>query len=191
VKFKKTKGDVMTITKRQVAAAMLLCIAQAANPQSMCQGKSGFAREACRIASAGKIVSLRGAAPPPKVSKAPPAGAAEAIRLDLLTMEPTGLAPLEKLRKLDTSFILRPGAYEGYVKSNAALEPKVWREMPGGYFLRIYSVENSIARVQIIVPDGAFAEEGDAVPVFNPSGFAGAFAAAPRLRLEITFQPEK
>ena len=183
----------MTITKRvmkRIAEAVLLnCLGYAAAAQ--CAGKSGFALEACRIASAGKIVSLRGAASAPKVGKAPPAGAAEAIRLDLLTMEPTGFAPLEKLRKLDTSFILRPGAYEGYVKSNAVLEPKTWREMPGGWFMRIFSVENSIARVQIIVPDGAFAEEGDAVPVFNPSGFAGAFAAAPRLRLEITFQPEK
>lgn len=183
----------MTITKRvmrRIAEAVLLnCLGYAAAAQ--CAGKSGLALEACRIASAGKIVSLRGAAPQPKVSKAPPAGAVEAIRFDLLTMEPTGFAPLEKLKKIETSFILRPGAYEGYVKSNAALEPKTWREMPGGWFMRIFSVENSIARVQIIVPDGAFAEEGDAVPVFNPSGFAGAFAAAPRLRLEITFQPEK
>lgn len=67
-----------------------------------------------------------------------------------------------------------------------------WTGMPGGWFIR-YEPENgcSKTRVQVIVPDTAFAEEGDAVPVFDPTAFVAVYMASPQMRLGITLRPAK
>jgi len=63
--------------------------------------------------------------------------------------------------------------------------------MKGGWFIRYLPDGCSKTRVQIIVPETAFAEEGDAVPVFDPTAFVAVYMASPQMRLGLTLRPAK
>jgi hypothetical protein len=66
-----------------------------------------------------------------------------------------------------------------------------WAGMPGSWFVRYTPDGCSKTRVQIIVPETAFAEEGDAVPVFDPTAFIAVYMASPQMRLGVTLRPAK
>jgi hypothetical protein len=77
------------------------------------------------------------------------------------------------------------------VAPNPAFTRGTWAGMPGGWFVRYTPDGCSKTRVQIIVPDTAFAEEGDAVPVFDPTAFVAVYMASPQMRLGVTLRPAK
>ena len=77
------------------------------------------------------------------------------------------------------------------VAPNPAFTRGTWVGMPGGWFVRYTPDSCSRTRVQIIVPDTAFAEEGDAVPVFDPTAFVAVYMASPQMRLGLTLRPAK
>jgi hypothetical protein len=108
-----------------VLVSASLCFAPPASAQ--CAGKSGFALQACQVASATGGSTNGSPAIPPSVlqgSKEPAltTGLADAIHPDTLpgTLQPDAamFTPLMKLdRSADGSFMLRPGMYEAYVQS--------------------------------------------------------------------------
>jgi hypothetical protein len=108
-----------------VLASAGLCFAPPASAQ--CQGKSGFALQACQVASVTGGSTNGNPAIPPTVlqgSKEPAltTGLADTIHPDTLpgTLQPDEamFTPLMKLdRSSDGSFILKPGMYETYVQS--------------------------------------------------------------------------
>jgi len=79
----------------------------------------------------------------------------------------------------------------GAVSPSPAFTRGTWAGMPGGWFVRYTPDGCSKTRVQIIVPDSAFADEGDAVPVFAPTAFVAVYMASPQMRLGITMRSPK
>lgn len=124
------------LQQRGLLLLSLLVGIRAANAQ--CQGKSGFALQACLVA-ANASGSSNAAAPPAELNSKAPAlttGIADLIHLDSLppTVEPSGFGSLLKLdRSDDGSFILKTGIFEAYVQSYS-LEPNDCANRAAGFY---------------------------------------------------------
>jgi hypothetical protein len=124
------------LQQRGLLLLSLLIGIRAANAQ--CQGKSGFALQACLVAANASGASNAGAPPAELNSKAPAltTGIADLIHLDSLppTVEPSGFASLLKLDRTDDgSFILKTGIFEAYVQSYS-LEPNDCANRAAGFY---------------------------------------------------------